>query len=126
MARLFISHATADRKFVERELLGLLRALGFDPWFAESDIRTSEQWERMILGALRSSKWFVLVMSPKSAVSEWVKDELAWAIEEAPDYIVPILIEDCNPRDFTYVSRGFSTRTSARTPKRLASNLFGC
>lgn len=100
MARLFVSHATADRKFVESELLGLFRALGFDPWFAESDIRTSEQWERMILGALRSSKWFVLVMSPKSAVSEWVKDELAWAIEEAPDYIVPILIDDCNPRDF--------------------------
>jgi hypothetical protein len=100
MVRLFVSHATADRKFVESELLGLLRALGFDPWFAESDIQTSEQWERMILGALRSSKWFVLVMSPKSAVSEWVKDELAWAIEEASEYIIPILIDDCNPRDF--------------------------
>ena len=100
MARLFISHATADRKFVEDELLGLLRALGFDPWFAETDIQTSEQWERSILGALKSSKWFILVMSPRSAASEWVKDEIAWAIDEAPDCIVPIMIEDCNPRDF--------------------------
>ena len=48
MARLFISHATIDRKFVEEELLGLLRDLGFDPWFAETDIQTSEQWERSI------------------------------------------------------------------------------
>lgn len=100
MARLFISHATADRKFVEDELLGLLRALGFDPWFAETNIQTSDQWERSILGALKSSKWFVLVMSPRSAASEWVKDEIAWAIDEAPDCIVPIMIEDCNPRDF--------------------------
>ncbi len=100
MARLFISHATSDRKFVEEELLGLLRALGFDPWFAESDIVTSEQWERSILGALRSSKWLVLVMSRQSAASEWVKDEIAWAIDEAEDCIIPILIDDCDPRDF--------------------------
>src|SRR5262249_11023554 len=100
MARLFISHATGDRKFVEDELVGLLRALGFDPWFAETDIQTSEQWERSILGALKSSKWFVLVMSPRSATSEWVKDEIAWAVDEAPDRIVPIMIEHCNSRDF--------------------------
>ena len=92
MARLFISHATADRRFVERELLGLLRALGFDPWFAEADIQSTQQWERSILGALKSSKWFVLVMSPQSAASEWVKDEIAWAIDERPDNIIPILI----------------------------------
>lgn len=100
MSRLFISHATADRKFVERELLGLLKALGFDPWFAETDIQTTQQWERSILGALRSSKWFVLVMSPSSAVSDWVKDEVAWAIDELPNHIIPILIEDCDLRDF--------------------------
>ena len=100
MARLFISHATADRQFVDRELLPLFRALGFEPWFAEDDIRTSEQWERSILGALKSSKWFVLVLSPRSAVSEWVKDEIAWAIEERPNFIIPILIEDCDMRSF--------------------------
>lgn len=100
MPRLFVSHATADREFVERELLGLLRALGFDPWFAESDIETAEQWERSILGALKSSKWLVLVMSPRSATSEWIKDEIAWAIDELAGRIIPIMIEDCNLRDF--------------------------
>lgn len=100
MPRLFISHATADRKFVECELLGLLRALGFDPWFAEEDIQTTDQWERSILGALKSSKWLVLVMSPRSALSEWVKDEISWAIDELPGKIIPILIEDCELRDF--------------------------
>jgi len=99
MSRLFISHATADRRLVKREFLGLLRALGLDTWFSEEDIQSTEHWERAILSGLESSKWFVLIMSRASALSEWVKDEVAWAIENRPKTIVPILIDNCNPRD---------------------------
>ena len=63
VSKLFISHATADRDFVEQHLVRLLRALGFDVWFAPDDITTSNQWERSILAGLASSEWFVLVMS---------------------------------------------------------------
>jgi len=100
MSKLFISHATADRQFVEHDLIGLLNALGFETWIAEETIQTAEHWERAILSGLEESKWFVLVMSPASAVSEWVKDEVNWAIEKRPGGIIPILIADCNPRDF--------------------------
>lgn len=98
MARMFISHSTRDRAFVERELLTILEALGFNTWFAETDISSAEQWERSILSALRSSKWLVLVMSRSATESEWVKDEVAFAIDEYPDRILPILIEDCDLR----------------------------
>ena len=97
--RLFISHATVDRDFVEDELIGLLHALGFDTWFAEENIISSDQWERAILEGLKSSDWFVLVMSQASAKSEWVKDEVGWAIEERQDRIIPVLKEDCNVKD---------------------------
>lgn len=100
MSRIFISHASADRAFVESELLGLLKALGFDPWYSEAEIYTGEQWERSILAALRTSKWLLLVMSPRSAQSEWVKDEIFFQITENPDRIVPVMIEACNPEDF--------------------------
>jgi len=100
VSRAFISHATADRPFVEKELCGLLRALGLDVWYAEESIHTSQQWERAILSGLKDSKWFILVMSPRAAESEWVRDEVHWAIDERPDNIVPILIEDCDPKDF--------------------------
>lgn len=100
MAKLFISHATADREFVETELVGLFRALGFTSWFAEDSIETSDHWERSILREMESSDWFVIVLSSRSAVSDWIKDELSWAIDERPERIVPILIEDCNSRDF--------------------------
>jgi hypothetical protein len=100
MSKLFISHATADRKFVELELLNLLKSLGFEVWFAEDDISTTEHWERSILDGLIKSDWFVLVMSPHSAHSEWVKDEISWAIDNRQGRIIPLLIEKCDLREF--------------------------
>jgi len=100
MTRAFVSHATSDRPFVVNELCGLLRALGLDVWYAEESIQSSQQWERAILSGLKASKWFVLVMSPRSAASEWVKDEVNWAMETRPGNIVPILIDDCDPMAF--------------------------
>jgi len=99
VTRMFISHSTSDRSFIERELLGLLDALGFETWFGETDVQSAEQWERSILTALRSSKWLLLVMSPRAAQSEWVKDEVAFAVSEIPDRIIPILLEDCDPAE---------------------------
>lgn len=99
MAKLFISHSTEDRQFIEDELKDLLVALGFDIWYAEEDIESSEQWERSILHGLESSGWFVLVMSPRAARSRWVKAEVSWAAENRPDRFIPILLEKCNPLD---------------------------
>lgn len=100
MSRLFISHSTQDRAWVERELLGLISSLGLEPWFAEDDITTAEQWRRSIHRGLEQSRWFLLVMSRRTAASEWVKDELNWAIGNREGFIVPLLIDDCDPHDF--------------------------
>lgn len=100
MSKLFISHASADRDFLELELVTLLGALGFEVWFAEEDISTAEHWERSILDGLKNSDWIVLVMTPRSAKSEWVKDEVNWAIDERQGRIIPLLVEDCDPREF--------------------------
>jgi len=100
MTRAFISHATEDRFFVEKELNGLLRAVGLDVWYAEENIQTSQQWERAILSGLENSKWFILVMSLSAAKSEWVKDEVHWAMDERQENIIPILIDDCDTKAF--------------------------
>lgn len=89
-----------DRAWVERELLGLISSVGLEPWFGETDINSTEEWERSILEALVQSQWFILVMSPRAAASDWVKDELHWAIGNRNDYIIPLLVEDCDRSDF--------------------------
>ena len=100
MPQCFISHATTDRAFVEKELVGLLEAVGLEPWYAEVDIRTGEDWQHSIGKGLESTDWFILVLSPRSAKSEWVKDEVAWAISHRRGRIIPILIEPCEAGDF--------------------------
>lgn len=98
--RVFVSHSTRDREFVEQHIVGHLEKNGIKTWYSKVDIQTATEWERSIIRGLESCDWFMIVMSPQSANSEWVKDELHWAVDHRPKKIVPVLIEDCSPRDF--------------------------
>src|SRR5215208_4507814 len=100
MAVCFISHATADRSFVQTQLLGLLNAIGTETWFSVESISTAADWERSILSGLESCDWFMLVMSTSALNSRWVKDELHWAIDNRPERIIPVLVERCEPAAF--------------------------
>src|SRR5690349_8516740 len=43
MPRVFLSHLTLDRQFVERELLPILHQQGIETWYAPTEIRTTEE-----------------------------------------------------------------------------------
>lgn len=101
MAKVFISHATEDRAFVENELVPELQQLGIEIWYSRTDIRAGTLYERSIREGLNSSEWFLVVVSPSSARSEWVQDELAWAMDHRPhNRIVPVLLQGGNLNDF--------------------------
>jgi hypothetical protein len=96
MPKVFISHASADREIVTREVIDLLKDHGVEIWMAEDDIASAHQWERSIVEGLKACDWFLVALTPRAAQSEWVKDEVHWAIEERPGRIVPLLIEECD------------------------------
>ncbi len=96
----FVSHSTQDIAWIEADLIPLLRSIGIVPWYSRDDIRTTEYWERQILTALRKCDWFLIVLSSRSAESEWVKDELHWAIANRANRIIPVLIDRCDLHDF--------------------------
>lgn len=98
--QVFISHAAADRDFLEREIVSFLNNNGVSTWYSKAAIKTGEHWERSILKGLQSSDWFIVLLSPRSADSEWVRDELNWAVDERPGRIIPILMEHCDLRRF--------------------------
>lgn len=98
--RVFISHATADREFVEREVVDPLERNGIQTWYSRVDIQSAADWERSIVHGLESCEWFLVVMSPRSLASDWVKDELHWAIDRRPGRILPVLMEACDARGF--------------------------
>jgi hypothetical protein len=100
MTRVFISHSTQDREFVDQEVVTFLKAHGVPFWYAPSDIQSTEHFERSILQALRQCDYFLVVMSPRSAQSLWVKREVDWVFHRGGKTIVPVLLEACDSDDF--------------------------
>ena len=101
MPKVFVSHSTKDRTFVEREIISLLNAHGIETWYSRDDIRTADTWLQTIHKGLQSCDWFLVAMSRNSAKSEYVKDEVCWAIGKRwPGRFIPVLIDECEPEDF--------------------------
>src|SRR5262249_41691761 len=96
----FVSHSGHDRNWVEEEIVALLSSNRIEPWYSKTSISTASQWEREILKGMKSCEWFLLVVSPRAAESEWVKDELNWALYHRPTRVVPVIMEDCNLWEF--------------------------
>lgn len=100
MPRAFISHSSADKAFVEQEIIPALEQCGLQVWYSKNEIQGADRWERSILDGLKQCDWFIVVMSPRSADSEWVKDEVSWAISYRQGRIIPIICDDCDPEAF--------------------------
>lgn len=98
--KVFISHSTKDRDFVEQHIVGLLESNGIATWYSKVSIQSASEWERSILNGLEQSSWFLIVMSESSNQSEWVKDEVFWAIDHRQSKIIPVLIDQVEMSDF--------------------------
>lgn len=98
--KVFISHSTKDRDFVEKHIVGLLESNGIATWYSKVSIQSASEWERSILNGLEQSSWFLVVMSESSAQSEWVKDEVFWAIDHRKSKIIPVLKDQVEMSDF--------------------------
>ena len=96
----FISHASVDREFVEQHIVSFLESNGVSTWYSKAAIQSAAEWERSILQGLRESPWFLLVMSEASALSEWVKDEVFWGIDNRVNRIIPVLIDRVDIGEF--------------------------
>lgn len=89
----FLSYSRADQDFALR-LAGDLRANGVNVWVDQLDIRPSEHWDRAIERAVRDCRGLVVIVSPRSAASDNVADEISFAIDHGKS-VLPVMIERC-------------------------------
>ena len=75
---LFISYSTKDQEFTER-LHADLQAKGVRCWFAPHDMRSGKKVHEQIDEAIRVHDKLLLILSPDSMQSEWVKTEISKA-----------------------------------------------
>jgi prolyl-tRNA editing enzyme YbaK/EbsC (Cys-tRNA(Pro) deacylase) len=110
LVRIFLSHSSRDKALV-REIVG-----GFPPW-----LKTWMDEDRLLLGselafaleeAINSKvDYVVLLFGKEAADSDWVRREIAWALEREADvgraFLLPVLLDDIRDRlsDFGLAGR---------------------
>ena len=100
---LFLSHSSQDHLKVE-EVAETLRNHGIPTWFSSTNIMGAQQWHDEIGNALKRCDWFIILLSPGSVHSRWVKSELVYALNhnQYENHILPVVIEDCNYEDLSW------------------------
>ena len=91
MTQVFISYSRTDMEFVQRLAMDLENA-GFDVWWDLTDIQGSDVWEKKIEEGLRNCEHFIVVLSPASLESRWVRREYLSA-DNAGIKIIPLKLK---------------------------------
>jgi hypothetical protein len=78
-------------------------------WYGKANILGARDWHDEIGAALRRCDWFLVVLSPSSVDSMWVKRELLFALQQNrfAEQIVPVLYQPCDYERLSWVLPGF-------------------
>jgi hypothetical protein len=98
MPKVFISHSSADQE-VAHKFQGLIEALGYEVWIASKSIEFIKPWQPSLVSGLENTDWLLVLVSRSSAKSQWVAKETAWAIENLPGRVIPIVLDDAKPEE---------------------------
>jgi hypothetical protein len=97
MPTAFISYSHHDRDLVQRLVPDLERA-GLDVWW-DQELEGGDAFVQAIHDALGKVNYLILVLSPHSVESEWVKHEMNVAfirtLQRQMSAIIPLLRKDC-------------------------------
>ncbi len=91
MADVFLSYGREDQAVAERFAKALERE-GLDVWW-DAALRSGEAYDQVIENALNNAKAVVVLWSPRSVDSRWVRAEATQA--ERNGTLAPVMIEAC-------------------------------
>lgn len=99
MRQVFISYSSQETTQAY-SLVHILENMGISCWIAPRDIPIGSDYIDQIPEGINECPCFLVLLSPKSQASQWVRMELSQAVDERK-CIFPLLLEDFS------VSRGF-------------------
>jgi SH3-like domain-containing protein len=94
MDKVFISYSRKDIDFA-RKLAGDLEKAGYDVWWDITDLRGGDDWVSTIPQAISNSRYVIVVLSPTSIESAWVRKEYTQALSLRKK-IIPIMFIACS------------------------------
>jgi hypothetical protein len=93
MQKVFISYSRKDIDFA-RKLAGDLESAGYDVWWDITDLQGGDDWVNTIPQAISSSQYVLVVLTPASVESEWVRKEYTQALSLRRK-IIPLMLVPC-------------------------------
>ena len=100
----FLSHAHADKSFVDRLDVWLNDIAGVSVWFDARDLPAGATIATHLGEAIGQCRAAIIVLSRSSMESGWVKEEYEAAISQRTQFrefrIIPIHIDDCEVPGF--------------------------
>ena len=127
----FISHSSRDRTFAKK-LRDALSGAGARCFLAEEDLRTGEEFGRVIREMIETYGYVLLILSKHAIASTWVRTEVTAALEKEKQFgagvLLPISIDKALPADHDMVVKIRSEKqigdfTGWRDPVRFESAL---
>lgn len=91
MPEVFISYNRQDQAHARLFAEGLA-AEGFDVWW-DATLRTGDNWDAVTEKALNDAEAVVVLWSPRSVNSRWVRSEAS--VAQRNGALIPLMIEDC-------------------------------
>jgi len=96
--RIFLSHSTSDAPFVDR-LASDLERLSIGVWYDKWELRVGDSLLDKIAAGIEENDYLVVVLTPASVASDWVRLELKAALmrelSEKRVVVLPVLLADC-------------------------------
>lgn len=92
MADIFISYKREDKHLAE-DTIHQLQEAGFTVWYDER-ITPHTSWDETIEAEIAAAKAVVVLWTPRSVLSEWVRTEADYAKEKGK--LVPVMLEACS------------------------------
>jgi formylglycine-generating enzyme required for sulfatase activity len=91
MADIFVSYKKEDREIVEH-LVAALRSHGFTVWWDEG-LTPRAAWDAALEQEISAAATVVVVWTPRSIGSDWVRTEAHYAQDRGK--LIPVMMEDC-------------------------------
>ena len=124
--RVFLSYSAADEHFA-KQLASELARRGCEVWDPGAELFPGDNWAERIGEALKQSKAMVVLLSPDSAKSEWVRRDIEYALGSTnyAGRVFPVLVRPTE--EFPWILRKLELLRANNNPagvsRRIANAL---
>lgn len=98
MKSVFLSHASEDKVFA-RKIGFALKKIGIKVWIDEAEIQIGDTLKIKIESSIDSVDFLIVILSPNSVKSAWVKNEVKQALNKETIFkkvlVLPVLYQNC-------------------------------